>query len=119
MHRAKTIIFASLCAGLLFGCGQSGNKLTSADAKAFDSATPELKEKWQKAQSAITTNDYVGAIVTLRAMANAALSKPQVEAVRNALSSYDAKMMKAVDRGDPAAEKAFETLRSPTTQMGR
>jgi hypothetical protein len=108
-----------LCAALLFGCGQSSSKLTSADLKTFDGATPQLKQNWAQAQAAAATNDYVQAIVTLRSMLSANLSKEQIEAVHNALSACDAKLMKAVNRGDAAAQKALETLRSPGTQMPR
>ena len=107
------------CAALLFGCGQSSSKLTSADLKTFDGATPQLKQNWAQAQAAGATNDYVQAIVTLRSMLSANLSKEQIEAVQNALSACDAKLMKAVNRGDAAAQKALETLRSPGTQMPR
>ena len=112
-----SLTLLSVC--LFFGCGQGGRKMTSADAKAFDNAAPELKESWQKAQSAGATNDYVVAILTLRSMLPRGLSKPQIDAVQNAISTYDGKMMKAVDRGDPAAQKALEILRSPAAQMGR
>src|SRR2546427_406393 len=47
------------------------------------------------------------------------LPKEQIDAVMDALSTYDAKLMKAVNRGDPAAQKALETLRSPGSQLGR
>jgi hypothetical protein len=104
---------------LIAGCGPGGRKLTSADAKAFDGASPELKERWAKAQAAAATNDYVGSILTLRSMLSAGLSKPQIDAVQDALASYDAKLMKAVDKGDPAAQKALETLRSPGATLGR
>ena len=111
--------WAILSAVLLGACGQGNPKLTSADTKAFDSATPQLKQKWAQAQAAAATNDYVQAIVTLRAMLLRDLSKEQVQAVKDALSAFDAKMMKAVDRGDPAAKKALEALSSPPTQFSR
>ena len=110
---------AVCCAALIFGCGQSSSKLTSADLKAFDGATLQLKQNWAQAHAAGATNDYVQAIVTLRAMLLRDLSKEQVQAVKDALSAFDAKMMEAVDRGDPAAKKALETLSSPPTQFSR
>ena len=113
------LLLAVSSALLLCGCGQASPKLTSANKKAFDGATPELQQRWAQDQAAGATNDYVQAIVTLRSMLSRGLSKEQIEAVQNALSSYDAKMMKAVDRGDAAAQNALETLRSPGTQMGR
>ena len=87
--------------------------------KAFDGATPELQQKWARAHASGATNDYVQCILILRSMLSPSLSKDQIEAVQNALSAYDAKMMKAVSRGDPEAQKAYETLRSPGSLMGR
>jgi len=116
------IVFSILVVALvtwLPGCGPAGRKITTADANAFNDASPELKEKWAKAQAAAATNDYVGSILTLRSMLSAGLSKPQVDAVQDALASYDAQLMKAVAKGDAAAQKALETLRSPGAQLGR
>ena len=113
------MLFFAFSALLLCGCGQGGRKLTSADIKAFEGASPELKQNWAQAQGAAGTNDYVVAILTLRSMLHQNLSKEQLEAVQNALSTYDAKLMKAADRGDPAAQRALETLRSPAAQLGR
>ena len=110
---------ALIWAVLLCGCGEKTRKLTAADAKAFDSASPEIKQSWALAQAAAGTNDYVVSILTLRSMLSRGLSKEQIDAVMDALSTYDAKLMKAVNRGDPAAQKALETLRSPGSQLGR
>ena len=114
-----SLLFAAASAVALGGCGPGGAKVTAANKKAFDNSTPDLQRKWAQAQAAGATNDYVQAIVTLRSMLPQNLSKEQIEAVQNAISMYDANMMKAVDRGDAAAQKALETLRSPGTQMGR
>ena len=113
------LLFAVVSAVLFGGCGPGSAKVTAANKKAFDSATPELQRKWAQVQAAGATNDYVQAIVTLRSMLPQNLSKEQIEAVQNAISMYDANMMKAVNRGDAAAQKALEILSSPGTQMGR
>ena len=111
--------FALSWAALLGGCGQGGPKLTSADMKAFEGAAPELKQSWDLAQAAAGTNDYVSAILRLRSMLSPNLSTEQLQAVQNAISSYDEKLLKAADRGDAAAKKTLETLHSPGVQLER
>jgi len=113
------LLLAVASAVVLGGCGPGSAKVTAANKKAFDSATPDLHRKWAQAQAAGVTNDYVQAIVTLRSMLPQSLSKEQIEAVQNAISLYFANMMKAIDRGDAAAKNALEILSSPGTQMGR
>ena len=108
-----------LSAALFCGCGRGGPKASSADQKAFDGASPELRELWVQAQAAAATNDYVVAIMTLRSMLPRNLSEGQMAAVQNALGNCDSKLTRAASRGDPAAQKALETLRSPDAQLGR
>jgi hypothetical protein len=112
------LVLAIVLLGVTFlpGCGQSGTQLTSADLGAFDSATSEMKQRWSSAQAAAATNDYVGSILTLRSMLSPSLSKEQIQAVQKALSSVDSKLMKAVERGDPVAQKALETLNASGTE---
>ena len=111
--------FAMFSAVVLCGCGQGSRKLTAADLKAFEGASPELKQSWAQAQSSSATNDYVLAILTLRSMLSRNLSKEQMDAVQHAIITCDGKLMKAADRGDVAAQKALETLRSPGPPIGR
>jgi len=103
---------------VLFGCGKS-SKLASADQKAFETAPPELKQSWAEAQAAAGTNDYVVAIVTLRSMLGQGLSVEQIEAVQDAIRTYDGKLVTAASHGDLEAQKKLETLRSATTRRGR
>lgn len=105
--------------GILAGCGEKAPKVTATDAKAFEGADPELKVSWDRARASGATNDYVGAILTLRSLLPRNLSPAQRTAVENAMGQYDGQMMKAVNRGDPAATKALEALRSPGAQLGR
>jgi hypothetical protein len=107
-----------LFAALLVGCGKSA-KLNSADQKAFADAAPELKQSWAEAQAAAGTNDYVLAIVTLRTMLGQGLSAPQVEAVQDAIRTYDGKLVTAASHGDLEAQKKLEDLRSAATRRGR
>ena len=121
--RLKTLIqYASLAVvstALFCGCGPGSSKVGSADLKAFDSASPELKELWQQSQAAAGTNDYVQAILALRALMPRDLSPEQRAAVETAMGAYDAKLARAAAHGDAEAQKALETLRAPGAQPGR
>ncbi len=108
----------ALLAAFLTGCGPAAPKVTSADMQAFQSATPELKQAWTRAHAAAATNDYGLAIVTLRSMIPQNLTVEQVEAVQNSMRAYNVKLMTAADRGDAAAQKAIEMLRSGNTRPG-
>ncbi len=123
IERLKTLILFSslavLSAALLCGCGKGSSGGDSADQKAFDSASPELKELWAQSQAAAGTNDFVAAVMPLRSMLTRNLSEQQMQAVQTALGNLDAKLMRAASRGDPAAQKALEMLRSPDAQVGR
>jgi hypothetical protein len=118
MKNLILISSVSLFCALLFGCGK-GPKLTAADQKAFANAAPEIKQSWAQAQAAAATNDYVLAMVTLRSMLGPALSVEQIEAVQNAIRTYDAKLVNAASHGDTEAQKQLETLRSASTRRGR
>ncbi len=107
-----------LFTALFVGCGKSA-KLAAADQKAFANAPPEVKQPWDLAQAAAATNDYVQAIVTLRSMLNPTLSVSQIEAVQNAIRTYDAKLVSAASHGDQEAQRQLEALRSASTRRGR
>lgn len=109
------LLLLSLAIGstvLFSGCGPSAPKLTSADMKAFEAASPELKQTWARAHAAAGTNDYALAILTLRSLIPQNLSVDQVEAVQNAIRTYNVKLVNAASRGDAAAQKGLEDLRS-------
>ncbi len=97
---------------LFLACGPSAPKLTSADMKVFEAASPELKQSWARAQAAAGTNNYAMAILTLRSLLPQNLSVDQVEAVQNAIRTYNVKLVNAAGRGDVAAQKGLEDLRS-------
>ena len=100
----------------LSGCGGTSS---SAHTKAFESASPELKESWAKVQTAEASKDYVTAIMTLRTMLPRDLTKEQRAAVENAMNNCDSRLTKAANGGDAAAQKALETLSSPASSRGR
>jgi len=52
-------------------------------------------------------------------MLGAWLSVEQVEAVQDAIRTYDAKLVTAASHGDLEAQKKLETLRAASTRRGR
>ena len=106
------LAIAFLWTALLSGCGPSAAKVTSADMKAFETAPAELQRTWARAHAAGRTNDYASAILSLRSLLGQNLSVGQVEAVQNAIRAYNVKLVSAADRGDAAAQRGLETLRS-------
>jgi hypothetical protein len=122
IRRLKTLIqYASLVVvstALFCGCGQGKSKVDSADLKVFDSAPAELKDLWLQSQAAAGTNDYVQAMLALRALMQRELSPEQRAAVETTMGAYDAKLSRAAARGDAEAKKAQETLRSTDAQPG-
>jgi hypothetical protein len=118
MKNLILISSVSVFCALVFGCGK-GPKLTAADQKAFANAAPDIKQSWVVAQAAAATNDYVQAILTLRSLLGPALSVEQIEAVQNAITAYDTKLVNAASHGDTEAQKQLDTLRSAATRRGR
>ncbi len=109
---ALRVLVALCLVNLLAGCGPSAPKVTSADMKTFESASPELKAVWTRAHAAARTNDYATAILALRSMVAQNLSVEQIEAVQNSIRAYNVKLMEAADRGDATAQKGLEAVRA-------
>ena len=116
--KALWILLLAGVAGILFGCSQKA-RLNESDLKVFDGASPDLKQCWQTACAAAATNGYVETIVRLRVLMGENLSAAQRAGVEKAMTDIDARLMKAVNRGDPSAQKALETLQSPSTLLSR
>lgn len=110
---AKTFV---VCAGafligcvVLAGCGKGGS---SYGASGFDSATPAIKEAWDKAVAADKANDYVPAVRGYKQilMQRDQLSPSQVKAVDEASSKLFQRLVEAASKGDPAARQALSQL---------
>ncbi len=93
---------------LVAGCGKGGG----ANAKAFDSANPEVKTLWDKAQTAAKAKDYASALLTFRQLsARADLTPDQIKAMEVASTAVSDQMYEAANKGDAEATKAIETMR--------
>jgi hypothetical protein len=100
----STISAILLCL-MLAGCDQSG-----VNKGAFDSAPPDVKQAWEKGLAASTANDYVTASQAFNSLLHGALQADQLVSVQAALSTLNRNMNAAAAKGDPAAQKALETL---------
>jgi hypothetical protein len=105
--------------GLLCGCSKDSSSLSSHDKKAFDSASPELKQMWQTALDASRTNDFEGAKTLLYNLARSDITPDQQQAVKRALTELDQKFTQALEKGDPAAKQALEALQKNPPNRGR
>lgn len=104
---------AGMLAGLtLTGCKKDAAGLGSQYAKAFDAAAPELKARWQTALTAVKTNGYSVAVLTLRELSQATLTPDQSQAVTETLRAINDQMYDAANQGNAAAKSAIDELRT-------
>ena len=97
---------------VLTACSRSGGTgLTERENRAFDSASPELKQTWAAALEAGKTNDYVGAQTLLYGLLSQQLTPEQQKAVQDETTVVRNNLSAAVQRGDPAAQAALQQLR--------
>jgi len=101
-----------ICALLLVsGCGRkAANGLSPAETTAFDQAPPEVKAMWVQASEAVRTNGYVKAYNLCYELVNADLSPDQKQAVTKISAALNDQLLAAVNKGDPAAEKALQEM---------
>lgn len=105
------LLFSTLL--LLAGCGGDTVKVTGANLEAFNNAPPEIKQKWDKALQDDKANNYAAAgKAYFELLRTPNLSPEQLQAVQNAAAALNQKMYDAADKGDAAAQKAIDELRS-------
>ncbi|HPC62939.1 MAG TPA: hypothetical protein PKX23_19920 [Verrucomicrobiota bacterium] len=98
---------------LLAGCGGDTVKVTGANLEAFNNAPPEIKQKWDKALQDDKANNYAAAgKAYFELLRTPNLSPEQLQAVQNAAAALNQKMYEAADKGDAAAQKAIDELRT-------
>lgn len=100
-------LFAILCVG----CGgKKPETIKKIDPAAFDSATPEIKQKWDLALEQSSTNSFSSAILTLRLLARENVTQEQYAALRNAMLNYEDQLRKIAKAGDEDAKKEMERI---------
>ncbi len=117
MITARTARLAALAVALLLGagCGDHTSKVTTEESKTFDSAPPEVKQTWEKAVAADQANDYVTAAAALDNLKKMILSDPQSKALEAERNAFSQRLMKAVDKNDPAAIQAVQNSQKSQT----
>lgn len=107
IHLASAVCLASALV-LAGGCGNSAPKLSTEQNQAFASAPVEVKQTWDKALAADKANDYVTAAAALDSLKAMILSDPQRQALDVERDAFNSRLMKAVDKNDPAAIQAVQ-----------
>lgn len=116
MKRISSVIFIRVVAAvglagvltLANGCGSGAPKVSAEQNQAFDSAPSEVKQTWDKALAADKANDYVTAAAALDSLKTMTLSDPQKQALDAERDAFNARLMKAVEKNEPAAIQAVQ-----------
>src|SRR6185312_13926687 len=90
--------------GLLTGC----SKETRINSQAFDAASPEIKELWDKSLAADKVNDYVTALSGYQQIIfqKSKLTAPQSKLLDTTVMAIRQRMYAATMNGDEAAKAA-------------
>ena len=106
-------LFLGVAAMLAWGgCGQSS--LSSADKQAFEQASPEIKQVWQRALAADKADDYTNAISLFDNLTEMQLNEAQKQALYKQREAFSQRLWKAAEKNNPAAVQAVQT-----SQTGR
>jgi len=105
---ANAGVFLISCV-LLAGCGKGGSE---SGASGFNTASPAIKEAWDKAVAADKANDYVPAVRGYKQilLQRDQLSPKEVKAAEDATSKLFQRLVEASTKGDPAARQALSQL---------
>ena len=106
-------ISLAVAAVLLFGgCRKSSSTgPAAAEVKAFDTATPEVKQAWQAALEADHANDYAKGMTLYYALLRQPLTPTQRDAVARLSTGLNQRLTEAVEKGDATAQAALQELR--------
>jgi hypothetical protein len=106
---AVSFAFAAL---LLFGgCNKGNSTGPAAEIKAFDTASPEVKQVWQAALEADRTNGYAAALTIYYSMLREDLTPEQRDAVGRVSTSLKQRLSDAAQKGDAGAQAALQEFR--------
>ena len=90
------------------GCGQNPVKLSSQDKLAFQQASPEIQQVWQRALAADKANDYLNAQTLLNSLGDMELNEGQKQALGKEREAFNQRLWQAAEKNDPAAVKAVQ-----------
>ena len=106
MKKLTANIACLLVALMLVACG------SQSDKSAFKNAAPELKRVWDQAVAADKANNYLAANTNYFSLMSRDISAEQFVVVQSAISALNGRMQTAAAKGDAAAQKAIEELKS-------
>ncbi len=113
-----SLLVSALSLFIAVGCGGKGAEPTAEDRKAFDTASPDMKQMWEKALEADKTNDYVAAETLLYALLRTETTPAQRDAVTHRLTAVTQRLNEGLEKDDPAAKAALEELhRNPPNRQ--
>ena len=99
--------------GFVALAGIACNKSVSSSGSALQTASPEVKNGWDVAMAAMTTNAYAVAITELQKIRQLpGVSATQGKAIDEASTKISDQMYAAANKDDPKANAAIEELRS-------
>ncbi len=108
-YSCLTLIFLAGLLGILSGCrGKSGRV---PDDRPFAQAPAEVKQLWDVAVATGRTNDYATAQTIYYGLLRQPLTPGQRQAVADASTDVNNRMLKALQSGDPGAKAALAQLR--------
>jgi len=103
------LLFASL---LFSGCSDNGYALSKKERAAFKDATPEMRQLWEAGLKADHANDYLVAGNNFRSLLTNTITADQLVAVQTALGGLNIRLNEAAAKGDAAAQKALDAVKS-------
>jgi hypothetical protein len=111
----RVISWLSLLTSIVFvlaGCGDKRKDSTVTNTQAFANSPVEVSQAWEKALQAEKSNDYVTAETSLYWLTRQSLTPDQKQAVDHQLTTVNARLTEALEKGDPAARAALQELRN-------
>jgi len=102
-------MIAAALVGVSCGCRAKANREAVA-SQSFVQAPDDLKQMWELALAAARTNDYATAQTLLFALMREQLTPEQRQAVNDESTALNDRLLKEVEKGDPAAKTALEEL---------
>jgi hypothetical protein len=94
------------------GCNKQAAPKIASDTAAFDSASADVKDQWNKILAAAASNDYATAILGCRKLtATPDITTEQRAAANTTFAAVSQKMFDAAQKGDAAAQQAVQDVR--------
>ena len=115
MRTVISLSLAIVAAMILGGCTKGDSRGPApAEIKAFEAATPAVKQIWQAALEADRTNDFARGLGLYYSLLREDLTSEQHDAVGRLSTSLKQRLSDAAQKGDATAQAALQELRQRT-----